>query len=203
MSLTITHTTAGRKLTQAEYEADNAHEVSGCWEKIADVEVDTDCDYVDITGLDGDVDKVYHIIAHLKNAGTGGDALLIKPNAANITTKYLYHDLYWNGSALSVLTAHGTVNYGFDLGYAHAGNWEQFVGTLLTKTGALRSCVSQDMRENDAGNDTEIIENRATSWYDTTTKITSLRVLHGDWSTGETRVNGIGAGSKILIFKSI
>ena len=169
---------------------------------IGKVQVGSDTDYVEFTGLNGDDDELYHLVVRVKNGGTVGDSLMVWVNGSYFTTKHLQHYVNWDGTTASVTYGAGTMTNGFDIGWARPGNWEWSFIWLMAKTGSPRISHRRDMRENDAGNDVKTLGCDLCIWYDTTTNITSLRVVRGHYSTaGDVVTNGIGAGSTIWLYK--
>jgi len=156
------------------------------FEKVAEIELVSDVAYVDIDGLDGDVDEVYDFLAYIINKYTDANAFELEPNAMGVNLAFQY--VWANGSTVgsnrvdggraAFAEAEGVDDTCFSrvIFYAKSGIRRRYVAHCsgyLTIRGFLYSGI----------------------WDDTTTKITSMRVI-SYWSG-----NYIGAGSKIILYK--
>jgi hypothetical protein len=177
---------------------------SGGWELIEKKEIETNQDYVEFTGLNGDKDKIYLLEVYIKNNGTVTNALNIWVNGNYFSTKTAYHSIYFDGTTESCMIDHATSNNGFDVGYCQKGSYEFVRILLFAESGKPRVARRCDTRLNAGVSYVEVVDDGACWWFDTTTVIYSLRILIGKWDIGgDVTSNGIGAGSRFWLFKII
>ena len=150
------------------------------WEKIVEVDVPSGTRAVDITGLNGDVDKVYAIFFEgaLEGTATTDWYLVVIPNALSLTIDNIGWCAAFDGSSAGGGVWHPVLP-GFMLGrtgWSVAGHMIA-IGFLVAKTGYRRQWFAFYHIDSPA---------RATTahhcgfqgafWDDTTTVITSLRI---------------------------
>ena len=160
--------------------ADNA------MEKVSEVNVSSNCTYVDFTGLDGNSAWFYRLFASIKNPSGSDSTYYIYVNGDTTNTNYYNQFLQANGTTVNAnrqnLPAIGAINSGYG----------GLFNVSITKDpdGYFRF-YSAINRESGSG-----IKNLSRSGIKTATitNITSLRVQ------AETS-NAIGAGSKLILFK--
>jgi len=156
------------------------------FEKIVEVDVITNSTNVDLSGLDGDFDKIYLLVILIKDGSGYAQVLFLYPNAltANLSCQMLRAD----GSTISASrdTIHlrlGDIDVGYKQGF--------FSSIIYAARGVQRRTFTPNSYR--GGTATNWLA-YAGLWNDTTTKITSLRLE-------SSQTNGIGAGSKIIVYR--
>jgi hypothetical protein len=168
----------------------------GTFQKIAEVDVPSGSTAVDISGLNGDIDKIYMIIFSGEIVGDGASPdtyLLIIPNALSLSIENLEHGIYFDGSTVA------GISYRFLLGgiLIMRTGWYVTVrgvcsGFLHAKTGIERNYVGK-YHTNVPAKANNVLCTVGGFWSDTTTNITSLRI-----ATNKCSFNG-----KLILFKVI
>jgi len=156
-------------------------------EKIAEVEVSSDCDYVEFTGLDGNSAWFYVLFAVFKNPTANDLRYKIYVNGDTADSNYYTQETHADGSSDSYVRLNGpSIAFGYD-------GENSFCHVIITKdpAGYFRWISENNYREGSA-----ISANRDLGCkINTIDNITSLRVYAS--TTG-----GIGAGSKLILFKA-
>jgi len=137
----------------------------------------------DITGLDGDADKIYRFLAYIKNDSDGQCYYQLRPNATTdtATTQMLKGD----GS-----TASGAqrTEPPFSLWALAAGDYMFVDLVICAKSGVKRGGIARITQGAPA------VLQVGSFWANTSANITSLRLF-------AEQTNGIGADSWFLLFK--
>jgi len=157
------------------------------FEKVAEVEVDSDCTYVDFTGLDGNSAWFYILFGIIKNPTSSNSHYYLFVNGDTTTTNYYRQKWTCNGTATEALR----VNYP-SVGYATSSN-RTFLEIAITKDsdGYFRFNSKENRL---TGSDVQLHLHFGCKTA-TVSNITSLRVQAG-------ATNAIGAGSKFILFKA-
>jgi len=172
------------------------------WELIGEEEVGTATDYVEFTGLDGDADEMYKMVQLIKNDGATGETLDCWVNGDYFDAEHLREGGTYDGSTFSQAGNGLSVSNGFDIGYANSGGWEFNEVIIHAESGRPRASLSSHLRSDAGLSYAEENEQLMDWWFDTTTVIDSLRILRGDEGTaGDVVADGIGAGSRLYLFK--
>jgi len=146
---------------------------AGVWEKVFEIVLDTPQQSITVSGLDGDTDRIYLILAHIKNGAGSVSWYYIKPNSIGTGFLHSYHYVVNDNGALSHgYGFQGTYNLGFHM-WGLGGYEQVFVkGFIYAKTGLLRKSQFELSRKC-GGNKLEagLI---STWWDETVSNITSL-----------------------------
>ena len=150
------------------------NKVTGAWEKTySNVLTTATSTSVEVTGLEGNTDVIYRIIAKLVG-DAGSHALDIRPNG--VSTNMGYQRL--QGSNTTVNASRGT-DYQIGTAYANGLNHVGLIDILFyAKAGYERIALSKKINDID-GTTIESIELRGVSWNDITTEVTSLEFSFG------------------------
>jgi len=156
------------------------------FEKIAEVDVVANSTNVDLSGLDGDLDKIYLLVLLIKDASGYAQVLFLYPNA--LTTNQSCQMLRADGTTISAGRDSTHIRLGdIDVGYAQGF----FSSIIYAESGIPRRTLTPNSyRGGTAINWLEYVG----PWADAITKITSLRLE-------ASRTDGIGAGSKIIVYR--
>lgn len=164
---------------------------SGIWapnlaaELIESVDVATDVSSVTFSGLSGDDDEVYLIVARILNGESVAKSIYLEPNG--VTQNQQSTRLRWTDSTTSV----DGVNY-LKLGSFGGGSDVMQVDAIFfAKSGQNRTMRSNEVRESGTDGLGSIYSG---VWFDTTTVVTSLEISSSSGSA-------IGAGSKLSLYK--
>jgi len=157
------------------------------FEKVAEVEVSSDCDYVDFTGLDGNSAWFYVLFATIKNPTASGSAYHLYVNGDTTDTNYYCQYITGNGTNVTPARVNEPI-----IGYVPAGNRVyDIVNISKDPDGYFRYYVNTN-RYSSSSIQVQIQAGVKTATID---NITSLRV--------QANVsNAIGAGSKFILFKA-
>jgi hypothetical protein len=161
-------------------------EFFSAWEKVAEVLVPSNCDYVDFNSLNINIDKVYTLFALLKNG------------SATMTEIYLYRNGdYTNANYyLQYLRVYGT-SIGYDRLNSPNVMWMPGSGVTFGYVNIARSILGHMLAgclyPQNSGSAIEI-SMRMVSSANTTSNITSLRIA-------AYMAGGIGAGSILILCK--
>jgi len=176
---------------QAHIRDPNAHHkpvsaAAGDWQVLAEVEVASDCDYIDITGLDINSDWFYILLATIKNPTASDSDYFLYVEGDYTATNYYHQWIQVYGTSIAANRPNNP-----SIGYASSGE-RNLISVIITKDpdGYFRyfSNISRYT--------SSIIEliSRAGSKTAPVTNITSLRVI--------AEISGaIGAGSKFILAK--
>ena len=157
------------------------------WEKVAEVNVASDSDYVDFTGLDSDSDWFYMLIATVKNSASSGCWYYLYVNGDY--TKADYYMQRIDGIDTSV--GGNRLNYpGF--GYADNSKRTFFKGSITRDPDGYFRFLSSVTMSSGSSIWGQIIWGSKTA---TITNITSLRL-------SAQQTSGIGAGSKFILLRT-
>jgi hypothetical protein len=169
----------------------------GTWQKITEIDVPANTTVIDVTGLDGDIDKFYIIIFHgqltAPSGATQNTVLLVKPNATTVTIYAIIHSAYFDGT--TTFQDAGAVSIsGFPLarGSFNMTGHANGIMILNAKTGYRR--MSFALTHSDApakAANAMASQYIGAFWSDSTTKITSLRFT----------VNQGSFDGKLIIYK--
>jgi len=156
------------------------------FQKIAEVDVIANSTIVDLSGLDGDLDKIYLLVLLIKDASGYPQVVLLYPNA--LTTNLSCQMLRADGTTVSAGRDTIHIRLGdIDVGYAQGF----FSSIIYAESGVQRRTFTPNSYRGGTAINWLAY---AGLWNDTTTKITSLRLE-------SSRTNGIGAGSKIILYR--
>lgn len=173
--------------TNTDTEVKNAVDVSSnVMEKVSEVNVSSDCTYVDFTGLDGDDEQPYLIYCNIKNPTTGAVGYNLFVNGDTIETNYYYQQILIDGTNSS--PARGNHARILSVPASQAGFAE---ATILKDVNGYYRAISSQSR--DVGSNVKLMLGTVCK-TGTITNITSLRL-------SATATGGIGAGSRITLFK--
>jgi len=154
------------------------------WQVLAEVEVASDCDYVDFTGLDINSDWEYYLDATIKNPiGSGGDYFLFAEG--DYTASHYYGQrIVANGSSVSAARGENA-----SVGYLLAGE-RGLLNIKITRDpdGYFRYTSVCNVNTSSA----QILRIRLGTKTAPVSNVTSLRV--SAWVSG-----GIGAGSRFIL----
>lgn len=157
----------------------------GTWEKVSEVEVTGSAvSSVTFSGLDGDSDKVYLLVAYVYNTDGSTHELGVRLNNDSGTN---YDDQYLSGSGTNVTAASRTGRTYVKIGSAYATRWNLFKTLIYAKSGYRRVVISQ---QGSSGN----VELCAGDWNNTTDNVTSVVVVMPAGAY-------IGVGSRFILFK--
>jgi len=166
--------------------ADAVNVAANVMEKIAEVEVSSDTDYVEFTGLDGNSAWFYVLFASIKNPTSNNSEYYLFVNEDTTTTNYYTQSIYANGTTIA------TTNVNLPrLGHCTSGK-SLIANVTISKDAAdYFRAISLCNRESPTNlyPHLNFIAKSATI-----TNITSLRIQ------AET-ASAIGAGSKFILFK--
>ncbi|RLE36892.1 hypothetical protein DRJ17_07710, partial [Candidatus Woesearchaeota archaeon] len=154
------------------------------FEVISDLTVDSDCDYVEWTGLDINRDGAYIILADIKNPTESGAGCRIYINGNMTDTNY--YNQYIEANGTSIIGGRGNNPGG---PYVPAGSecfaviWVMRDPTGHARTLRLMSWNTPDAVRLTVGTDVTVF---------TVSNITSIRIQ-------TTQAGGIGAGSRFIL----
>ena len=158
--------------------------ILGDWAVISDLTVDSDCDYVEWTGLDINRDGAYIILADIKNPTESGASCHIYINGNMTDTNY--YNQYIEANGTSIIGGRGNNPGG---PYVPAGSecfaviWVMRDPTGHARTLRLMSWNTPDAVRLTVGTDVTVF---------TVSNITSIRIQ-------TTQAGGIGAGSRFIL----
>jgi len=162
------------------------NQLSSVMEKVSEVDVSSDCTYVDFTGLDGNSAWFYKLFATVKNPTGSSTNYFLFVNGDTTETNYYSQCIHGNGTNVTAARYNNPVIVNI------AGGDKALCETTITKDndGYFRYFCSVSRDPASAVK----LTIRNGSKTATITNITSLRV--------QTSVsNAIGAGSKFILFK--
>jgi len=138
---------------------------------------------VQITGLDGDNDKEYMLVLHLKEANVAGNAIYLRPNNSSFNCSSVF---FWaDGSSLS----HGSSAAEIRIGGLSQNAYSNIIVQFSADSGSGMQRMIHARCANAA-----TVQECAGKWADTSTNITSLTVV----SSG---ASSIAAGSVIELYR--
>ena len=164
--------------------------IGGAWQLIDEQILTSNVQNVTFSGLDGDSDSIYMILAKQK-----------KNTSSSAPTSYIYFNSatascgrqYLTGNGTTVTSGRDTRN-GFDINYATA-NTVSFGSTLIyAKKDTIKTGLSF-YSASVSSSDVDFMSLFGQVWNDTSTNITSLQ-WHSDDATG-----GLASGSIIQLWK--
>ena len=157
------------------------------FEKVAEIEVDSDCTYVEFTNLDGNSAWFYVLFATIKNSSSSSSFYNLFVNGDNNETNYYQQYIFANGDSLSSERQNNA--YVGSTGSNNFVSFDIFItknpGGYFTASSKEISYVSSDIKNSI----------RQISKIATIDNIISLRIQ-------STVSNAIGAGSKFILFKA-
>jgi hypothetical protein len=167
------------------------------WKKIAEVDVTSDVTSVTITGLDGDADKIYMLCTKIVIPNTGSRGIRLRPNGLP-GTRTVVDGGYFTGSTAGPETEGDNEISLVGIESGVIGCTADTFHIIHAETGRRRSFtgISGSADANTTLGDRTRTRVGGGYWDDTTTNITSLEII-------STVTNGIGAGSKITLFKLV
>jgi len=155
----------------------------GTWQKIAEIEVTSDTNQVNITGLDGDNDKVYCVIARIVNADTSGNRTFYFRFNDDTATNYTMQRL--RGEYSSSIINQGDATF-TAFAEATAGQVVGATSFIYAQSGQNRTVIAYS----GCGNGVSVFSGR---WNNSTDNITKINIVaEGTY---------IGAGSKFILLK--
>jgi len=158
--------------------------ILGDWAVISDLTVDSDCDYVEWTGLDILTDGVYVIFGAWKNPTSSDTGILLFINGNETSTNYYTQIL--KGSGTNIYVARRDFP---EVAVAHANQSNSFIlFVLLAPDGYLRAIAPTNMNSPA----TPEVEVRCITSTFTVSNITSIRIQ-------ASVSGGIGAGSRFIL----
>ncbi len=160
------------------------------WSMIASTDIASAVTSYTFSGLNGDTDGEYQIIARIVG-GSGSSAYYLLPNADATTADYGF--TYVAGGGGTASAGSGTSNTGLYLGSAAATGHISFsTSSLYAKSGQVRTMIghwAQDVNGASIADSNAIVS----SWTNTASTITSLEVLAGTAS-------GLGVGTHLELW---
>ncbi len=156
------------------------------WRLIYETDLVSATTNINVTGLNGNADKVYMVLARFVNTTGAGASYYLQPNGEDATFGYLFV----GGSGGPPGSGNAT-SPGFYICSALASTSCEITGTVYAQTGAARVFIAQQIYSVTPGN-VGGFQNVATSWSNTGSNITSLTVFAS--------TNSMGAGSHIEIW---
>jgi len=164
-------------------------EMTGGWELIRDVTVTEDTTSVTLSGLDGDSDVVYLLLLHYRNPTDKGVCCDIRFNNDS-GRNYKGIVMYSDGSKVS--TSSRTMSA---IGFVGAINQNVGWGSALiyARTGNPRTVLIEVYEP------TLRLDHKGWHWTNTSDNITSIVLVA--LSGNKTITKGIGAGTRIILFK--
>ena len=156
-------------------------------EKVAEVEVSSDCDYVEFTGLDGNSAWFYILFFTIKNSSGSDTGYRTYVNGDTENTNYYVQNIIGNGSSISSARGNSA-----EIGYVAAGERLSIEATITKDPDGYFRVYSKQNRY--IGSNVQV-DIRAVCKTATITNITSLRVQ-------SSVADAIGAGSKFILFKA-
>jgi len=151
---------------------------------------------VTFSGLDGDVDKNYHLRGYVRNV-TGGALpvyINLKPNGLTTNQRNAYY--LQNGSTQSAGIIGGTSV--IQLAQGSPGTEALFTVEISARTGARRTFFVQNTKYDPTVGIPETLR-WGQGWNETSTNITSLVI--DTMSNSATSTNAIGVGSEFYLYK--
>lgn len=162
------------------------------WRLIYETDVTSATTSVNVTGLDGNTDHTYRIIARIVNGFAGASDFFIRPNSDSNTANFGYSYIL-NDSGAVYAPASQTPSAGLNFATSASLNQTSLTeGTLSAKTGLTRQFVNVIMAKS-SGSGMNFAGVYGTVWNNTTSNISSLQFFSN-------QTNGIGAGSHIEIW---
>jgi hypothetical protein len=158
------------------------------WRVIFEMDVPSNSTSVNISGLDGNSDKSYMLIARFTNPTGSGTTYYAQPNGDS-ASNYAYQYVGATGGTPGVGSASST---GYHICSALSGTGCEITGTCFAPTGLARVFFAQQAFHVTPGA-VAGFQNIATSWNNTGSNITSLLITSGT-------ANSIGAGSHIELW---
>lgn len=162
------------------------------WDLVEEVLLTEAATSYTFSGLNGDVDEEYRLVALIVNGYDGGCIITLKPN--NDSTANIYGYQYIRGINTAVSAGRNTQAF-ITLGQA-----ETAVGVLAmsdtlihAKSGYVRTFINTDVRSISTTTVTGIVSS-GWSWNNTADNITSLVV-------GSSEAGGLGVGTHLFLMK--
>ena len=162
------------------------------WQMIASTDIASAVTSYTFSGLSGDTDGEYQIVARIVAGASGGINYTVNPNADITTTDYGYQDVYGSGSSAGGQQA--TSYSGLDMGWtAGTGQLSTSTSFLYAKSGQTRimlNLIGSSTGGTTTTSDTYLI---TSSWNNTASVITSLEIL-------ASTTNGLGVGTHLELW---
>ena len=159
---------------------------TGTMEKIAEVNVSSNCTYVDFTGLDGNSAWFYVLFATIKNPTSNYCEYGIYVNGDTTNNHYYFQWVHGGGNSVSGNRGNPGI-----VATAESGH-KVFSVIYITKDPDGYFMYEANMNKKPASSIE--LDYRVGAKTETISNITSLRIQ-------STHDNGIGAGSKFILFK--
>lgn len=160
------------------------------WRLIYETDVTSATTNLDVTGLNGDTDKSYRIIALIANGSGASATYSVAIN--NDTTAGNYGWQRVTGTAGAASANRNTLESGIAIGFATSATTSFSTTDILAKSGTSRHYIGHQL-ESVAGSTADSATAKHGVWTNTATNISSLNFK-------STQTNGIGAGSHIEIW---
>jgi len=151
---------------------------------ISEITISSNCDYVDFTGLDSDIDGGYILESAIVNNSGATCYYSLYVNGDTTAGNYSYQRLYADGTTIGA----GRANASY-IAITVAGDYINVFTDIKVINGLFRYISTASEQSTAPGVCGEMLWGRKAS---TITKITSLRV-------SASATNGIGAGSKFIL----
>jgi hypothetical protein len=157
----------------------------GTLKKVAEISVTSDVTQITITGLDINTDKFYLIIGYIKNPTASLEVIALYVEGDTTSTNYYNQDFYVSGSS----TGAGRGNSPYILDVSGGSNVGFLIFLLRDTSGYPRACSIST--QDNVGS--ILIRSKAWTKTATVTNITRIDLV-------ASVTNGIGAGSRIIIY---
>lgn len=157
------------------------------WQKVTEVDVSSDCDYVDFTGLDINSDWFYKILTTIKNPTASYTYYSINVEGDYTSTNYYGQYLLGNGTSASADRGNAAVFCSIESG-------DRFLSQVSISKDPDGYFRAFSVSSRNSGSSVKI-ESRAIVKTATVSNITQIRIQASE--TG-----GIGAGSKFILLRT-